>query len=103
MSVHDDLMHKLLLAKSHGEVVTYWPQVRAEAHTPKLVEEDHIWDLQNNVYNIRVRREFIIKIDDRDKNNPEVAYTDNHWTRSDFGKIELGEYILMREVYPEEM
>lgn len=97
---NDDLMQELLRAKRNGEKILYG---FIGGILDGIVEDDHAWDLNNNVYKIRRRREYIIKIDDRDKDNPEVYATESHWTRSDFGKIELGEYILMREVYPEEM
>ena len=97
---NDEVMEDLLRAKRKGEKIFYGASA-ASRTTP--IENDHVWDLNNNVYLIRRRREYIISISDRDKNNPIIEYTDNHWTRSDFGKTESGEYILMREVYPEEM
>ena len=97
---NDDLMQELLRAKRNNETIFYGFK---DGKLDGIVEDDHAWDLNNNEYKIRHRREYIIKISDRDKNNPVVEYTDNHWTRSDFGKTEMGEYVLMREVYPEEM
>ena len=96
---NDELMYELLQAKRKGEKVFYSCGKGPEV----VIEVDHTWNLTDNVYRIRRRREFIVKIDDRDTDKPVVAHTDNHWTRSDFGKTESGEYVLMREVYPEEM
>lgn len=97
---NDELMQELLRAKRNGEKIYYGCK---GGTLPNIVENDHEWNLTDNMYVIRHRREYIIKIDDRDKDNPAIEYTDNHWTRSDFGKTEMGEYVLMREVYPEEM
>ena len=97
---NDEIMQDLLTAKRKGTKIFYGPEA-AKRTTP--VEYDHTWDLNNNMYLICHRREYIISISDRDKNNPIIEYTDNRWTRSDFGKTETGEFILMREVYPEEM
>ena len=97
---NDDLMQELLRAKRNGDKI-YCGTIGGLLSTE--VKGDHAWDLVNNTYEIRHRREYIINIDDRDKDVPEIIQTENNWTRSDFGKTETGEYILMREVYPEEM
>ena len=105
---NDAVMQHLLTAKRKGTKIFYGRKYTetgelSTAEPTTVVETDHAWDVSNNVYMIRHRREYIISIDDRNKDNPEITYTENNWTRSDFGKTEMGEYILMREVYPEEM
>jgi len=100
MSKQDDLMYELLRAKGNKEKIFFAP-LGQEPTTP--VDDEHQWDLNHNVYYIRRRREFIVQIMDRDKKNPIIHSTENHWTRSDFGNTEMCEYVLMREVYPEEM
>ena len=97
---NDEVMEDLLRAKRKGEKIFYGASA-ASRTTP--IENDHVWDLNNNVYLIRRRREYIISISNRHEDDPAIAHTKNNWTRSDFGRTESGEYILMREVYPEEM
>lgn len=97
---NDEIMQDLLTAKRKGEKIFYG---ETAATRTTEVEADHEWNLNHNMYLIRRRREYIVQIDDRDISNPKIRHTDNHWTRSDFGKTEMGEYVLMREVYPEEM
>jgi len=100
MSKQDDLMYELLRAKGNKEKIFFGPT--ADERTTEI-KDDHTWDLNNNMYLIRHRREYVVMVADKDKNNPTIERTDNNWTRSDFGRTGLGEYILMREVYPEEM
>jgi len=95
---NDSLIRTLLDAKAKGEKILY----AAKGKTPNiLIEDDHAWDLVGLDYKIRRRREFVIKVRDDDVAYIECEY--NNWTRSDFGKSGQDEYILMREVYQEEM
>lgn len=104
MSASDDLMYQLLKAKKNGDKIYYQTKVDEglRLSPPMLVGEDHIWNLESNCYKIRKRREFIILVDK--EGNPNIYEKENYWTRSDFGpNADGGEYILMREVYQEEM
>lgn len=95
---NDTLMKKLLDAKAAGEMVYY----AAKGNIPHtLVEDDHAWDLAGLDYKIRSRREFIILV--RDNGESTIEHEHNNWTRSDFGPNGHGEYILMREVYQDDM
>jgi len=97
---NDEIMQDLLTAKRQGEQIFYGDT--ADTRTTEI-EDDHTWDLNNNMYLIRRRREYIIQVMNDNKKNPIIHSTENHWTRSDFGNSEMCEYVLMREVYPEDM
>lgn len=97
---NDTLMACLLSAKAKGETIFYYG---SGDDSDGIVKDDHAWDLSRLIYKIKVRREFIINVRS-DGTQPEIVETHNEWTRSDFGKYNGNdEYILMREVYPEEM
>lgn len=95
-SSNDDLMYTLLKAKRDGEKIYCSTGKGPET----VIKADHAWDLNNNVYRIRTRREYIIRIKDGEST---IEETSNHWTRSDFGRSEGSDFILMREVFQEEM
>ena len=95
---NDEYMGQLLTAKANGEKILY----AATGDVPcTLVEDDHLWDLAGLDYKIRRRREFIIKV--RDGDHAKIEHEHNNWTRSDFGRSGQDDYILMREVYQDEM
>ena len=98
MKNNDELMRELLTAKANGEKIFYAEKGK---HPGTLVEDDHAWDLAGLEYKIRRRREFIIKV--RDGDHAKVEHEHNNWTRSDFGTTGQDEYVLMREVYQDEM
>lgn len=95
---NDELMYKLLEAKRRGDKIYYIPRT---SNTAFPIEADHRWNLVANEYEIRPRREYIIRIPRNGE--PRIEHVTNEWTRSDFGMESDGnEFILMREVYPEE-
>ena len=92
-------MYKLLAAKKEGTKIYYRDK---KVLTWIEVEDGHAWNLQINEYDIRARREFIVSISKGGVAN--IKETHNNWTRSDFGlDTEGNDYVLMREVYREEM
>ena len=95
---NDDRITELVAAKAAGFRITY------KAVGSKYIcdiDEDHLWNL-NNTYHIIRPREYIIVVPL--KSVPYIEEINNNWTRSDFGKRENGnEYILLREVFKEDM
>lgn len=93
---NDELMLELIKAKKEGLKITFG------ASGFSSVSENHAWDLNKNVYKIIRPREYIIHIPT--KGDASIQEISNNWTRSDFGMTAGGdEYILMREVFKEDI
>ena len=94
---NDDVILELIKAKKEGLKIEY-----SDLNFTSIVEEDHLWDLVNNTYNIIRPREYIICIPK--KSVPYITELKNNWTKSDFGKTSDGdEFILMREVFKDDV
>lgn len=95
---NDEKMLELIKAKKEGLKIVY-----GEIGFQHIVEKNHAWDLHNN-YTIIRPREYIICIPS-DGREAFIKDTVNIWTCSDFGKLSGrgAEYILMREVFEDEM
>lgn len=93
---NDELILRLIAAKRDGLTIMY-----GDVGHELKVEENHCWDLKYN-YRVIRPREYIVFVSK--DGEVKIVATKNNWTKSDFGRLKDGdEYILMREVFKEDM